>query len=96
LTAIAAILGVAAIGVTALAIFGLGTDFDQYFPYAGAGLGFLAILFGFLGRRKAAAGYMGGTLFAWAGIGAGFLAMMLSTYEIMYPGELYDIFSDYL
>lgn len=96
LTGIAAILGIAAVGVTALAVFGLGTDFDQYFPYAGAGLGFLAVLLGFLGRRRAAAGFMGGSLFAWAGVGAGFLSMMLATYEIMYPGELYSIFSDYI
>lgn len=96
LAAIAAVLGIAAVGVTALAIFGLGTDFDQYFPYAGAVLGFLSILLGFLGKRMASAGFMGGSLFAWSGIGAGFLAILMSTYEIMYPGELYQIFGDYL
>jgi hypothetical protein len=96
LAAVSVIFGMAALGVTALAVFGLGTDYDQYFPYAGAGLGFLAVLFGFLGRRRAAAGFMGGTLFAWAGIAAGFLSMLLSTYEYMYPGELYTIFSDYI
>jgi len=96
LAAISVILGVAAIGVAVLAIFGLGTDYDEYFPYAGAGLGFLAVLFGFLGRKRAVAGFMGGALFAWAGIIAGFLAMLLSTYEYLYPGELYTIYNDYL
>jgi hypothetical protein len=96
LAAIAGVLGIVAFGVTALAVFGLGTDFDQYFPYAGAGLGFVAVLLGFLGRRKAAQGFVSGATFAWLGILTGFVAMMLSTYEIMYPGELYSIINDHL
>ena len=96
LAAISIILGIAALGVAALSVFGLGTDFDQYFPYAGAGLGFVAVLIGFLGRKRAVAGFMGGTAFAWSGISAGFLSMLISAYEYMYPGELYSIYSDYL
>lgn len=81
--------------LTAAAIWGLGTDFDAYITYAGAGLGFLAVLFGFIGLSKANRGEHGKGR-SYFGIGAGFLALGLCAYEILYPGELLGIFGPYL
>ncbi len=94
--ALAAILGVVACAVDFLGIFEYLGSYGEYWAYAGAGLGFVAVFLGFLGRRKAAGGFIGGAGFSWTGIFAGFVSMMLATYELIYPGELLDILSDYL
>ena len=94
--ALAAILGVVAFALDFLGIYEHLGDYGEYWAYAGAGLGFVAVFLGFLGRRKAAGGFIGGSAFAWGGIFAGFLSMMLAAYEILFPGELLNIFSDYL
>lgn len=89
------ILGIAAVAISLLGIFEMVGDYSQYWPYAGAALGFTAVFLGFLGRKKSV-GLMGPTAFAWLGITAGFVSMMFATYEFLYPGELYDIISDRL
>jgi len=84
------VFGTAALAATALALYHPGTGLDDYFPYLGAGLGFLSVLFGLIGRRQTSGGFLRGTTESWFGIGAGFLAIALSAYEYMYPNEILE------
>jgi hypothetical protein len=84
------VFGTAALAATALGLYHPGTGLDDYFPYLGAGLGFLSVLFGLIGRRQTSGGFLRGTTESWFGIGAGFLAIALSAYEYMYPNEILE------
>jgi hypothetical protein len=90
------VFGTAALAATALGLYHPGTGLDDYFPYLGAGLGFLSVLFGLIGRRQTSGGFLRGTTESWFGIGAGFLAIALSAYEHMYPSEILERFKDLL
>lgn len=87
----AVLLGVAACGIDALGILDIMGDYGQYWHWAGAGLGFVAVFFGFLGRKKVV-GFVGGTILAWIGVFAGFVSITASTYEFMYPDQLHNRF----
>ncbi len=82
------VFGTAALAAAGLALYSPGTPVDEYLPYLGAALGFLSVLLGLVGRRRAIGGLMRGTTESWFGIGAGFLAIGLSSYEYMNPGDI--------
>lgn len=92
----AGLLGLAAIGVTVLALYGLGTGIDKILPYIGAGLGFMSVLLGIIGRSKAAGGLVTGMAASYWGIGSGFLAIGLCAYEKFSPGEISSLIADLL
>jgi hypothetical protein len=95
-TLLAFVFGVAALGATVLSIYRVGTPVDDYLAYAGVALGFLSVLFGLVGRRRAIAGLAGGAMAAWFGIGIGFFTILLSTFELMSPGELHARIQEFL
>ncbi len=87
---LAGLLAVVALLATVASLYGMGTGFDTYITYAAGAMGFVSVLFGFVGAGRAARGE-GGRMLSFIAIGAGFLAIGLNTYEFLYPHELYTL-----